>query len=1167
MDTLKNITTKLSENEKQTIETIQKLKNCTIDEENINEENTVNSFIKFSRWLKGDYNKANHNISDRLSNIKETLKHHKQTFKSSLDDLENKNNNLLNNLQKDKKQSETNLTNEQKKSVDNINMAKKSAQNKKNENISLRLGEANKKYKIDSDKIVSFDFIRNTFLLGSSKRKAELQNNLEAVREYFEIKKEEELVCSKETSSLVKKLEELKKQVKVDIDTSNKKYDKKIEAQNLKAADELSEQHKLFDNEIKEIDSLRNKAKEVENSNIEILSDLYEQNFKDDVKIKLERFSLVDFDSRAYKLFDNFKTKIQKLKEDEKKGNKNTTIDTKEIDKLRKNHHDKYIKIGNFKYNINSNYSSTKAYLPLIHANNIIFRYESEAGKEKLSKLLTSIVYREILSLMDGKIKLTIVDPIGMGDNCSSLLGLDNSFYDSVYTDDRSIEEELVKLTKFISLVNTKYLKNEYESISKYNIGVGDVEEPYQILIAYDILDSFKNESLKKVKSIIQNSTRTGIQTLLIQKTNVEHENEYQQKDNDKILKEIADMSIVISERNGDFVIDMPLNNNDKDFQLYSDARLVIDDSNLLDEVLNKNISQYLNYKLGSVGDTKVSYIEKIQDLLDSKSFWNKSASESIEANIGKSGREDQLLEINNKIEAHALLIGRSGSGKSNLLHMIITDLALNYSPDELRLYLIDMKGGIEFIRYVDNSLPHVDVTSITSDREMAHSVLQGLELELQKREELFSSNSVQNIAEYNKKNPQNIVPRVLLVLDEFQELFSKEDSIKRSAVEIFDRLSKKGRSFGINMILASQSLGGDTLPSTTIAQLAVRIVLQCSEDDSMKALSTNNVDAKLLSRPGEGIYNAKNGQTSGNERFQTYFMEDDEDEEILGAISEYAKTKSLDIKTRVFREDVRPSFEEYSQKVKVDKHSLILPIGQPYSLEDMVSIELKKEAGSNILISGIHDRLALNLFVSIFSTLALETTRKKKFYFFDTTAQNHPDYGLMRKYIDILEENSMDIVIMDKKSVVQELESIISEITEAESGKELEEEKYLFFFGLNKARSFKKPDYNLSNEAMLLSKVLADGGEHGVHTVIYADNPKGLENIFDNNTVKNDLETVIALQMSVDDSRRLIGTDSAGSLGKENAILFVENMNLVKKFRPLQLPNEKRLSKHLDQI
>jgi len=1166
MNTLNNISKKLSENEEQILQAIQTLENFLVDENNTDENITVNSFVKFSHWLKNDYSQGEYDSIARLMNVKEILQHRAQSFSSFIQDLENNNKNIIQNLQNEIKQKEINSKQNSEKINKKIDTEYQVSKAEKEKNTIEKLKKANEKYKIFSNKIIGFSLIRNTFLLGSVKRNLELKNNIDAIEEYFQIKIDEEKVFEKKVSSLDEERETSILEIQKYLEEHNKKYDKEINEQKLQISTELSEEYSSFEKETKEIELLQHQSVEKQDILNRKILNLYEENFKDSKSIKQEKYNLVDFDAKAYSLFDGFKTKIQELKEDEKNGNKNGIINTTDIDKLRKNHHDQYINIGKFKYSLDVEHTLIKAYLPLLNANNIIFRYETEEGKEKLSRLLSSIVYREILGLMDGKVKLTIVDPVGMGDNCSSLLGLDSKFYDAVYTDERSVEEELVKLTKFISLVNTKYLKNEYDSISEYNIGVGDVEEPYQILIAYEILDSFKNESLKKVKSIIQNSIRTGIQSLLIQKINVEHENEYQQKDTDKILNEISKMSIVISEQDGAYSVKMP-GNTDNEFKSYVEATLKIDEADLLNEKLNRDISEYLNYKLKSVGDTKVSYIEKIQDLLDSKNFWNKSASDRIEANIGKSGRENQLLEINNKIEAHALLIGRSGSGKSNLLHMIITDLALNYSPDELRLYLIDMKGGIEFIRYVDNALPHVDVTSITSDREMAHSVLQGLELKLQKREELFSSNSVQNIAEYNKKNPQNIVPRVVLVLDEFQELFSKEDTIKRSAVEIFDRLAKKGRSFGINMILASQSLGGDTLPSTTIAQLAIRMVLQCSEDDSMKALSTNNVDAKLLTRPGEGIYNAKNGQISGNERFQTYFMEDDEDEIILGAISKYAKEKKLDIKTRVFREDVRPSYEEYSQKVRVDQHSLVLPIGQPYSLESMVSIELKNELGSNILISGIHDKLALNLFISIFSTLALETTRKKKFYFFDTTAQNHPDFGLMQKYIDILEETSIEIVKLDKKSVGEELESISNEITQFQDGKEPEEEKYLFFFGLNKARSFKKPDYNLSTEAMLLSKILADGGEYGVHSIIYVDNPKGLDNIFDNNTIKNDLETVIALQMSTDDSRKLIGTDNAGSLGRENAILFIENMNLVTKFRPLQLPNEKRLVKYLDQI
>ena len=1162
-DTIKS---KLSQNEIQVEATFQNLTTILEDTNQTNKQE-VYTYISFAKWLHYDYNSMKQVITDNIDDINQLLQKYTDNMESDLQNFTQKHQISMQTLQDEKSKNLKELFTRLEEQTKLISKQKEEAKEKRDNDLEAKMQQAYKTYQIESSKIIGFHPIYNLFFLGSYKRNKEAQCNLDSTYKYFQIKTDtfNEFLQKIETLELTQKEEKATtKELKEKI---NKEYDKNSLAKNEKFEKEFLESKTLYDESLQKYqDTIQKTEKKLKIDNDSII-DFYKEHFHKDSKIKSDLFSLQSFENDIYKLFDGFEERVLQLQAEQKRGDKNKKLETKEIDKLRSNFHDTFINIGDFEYNIDNILSSTKAFIPLIHSNNVIFKYKTEAGKKKLSQLITSIVYRELLTLLDGKSKLTIIDPIGMGDSCSSLLGLDHKFYTAVYTDDRSIEEELVKLTKFISLVNTKYLKNNYKNIRQYNIGVGSVEEPYQILIAYDILDSFKNDSLKKLKAIMQNSTRTGIQTLLLQESDVEHENEYQAQEQTKLLNEISNMSIIIQETDNNFTITLPEHNQERDLNLYTSSILKLEEKNFLNDTLNKNIAHYLNYKIANIGDTKVSYIQKVQELLDNKEFWKKSASESIEANIGKAGREDQLFEINNKIEAHALLIGRSGSGKSNLLHMIITDLALNYSPEELRFYLIDMKGGIEFIRYVDHKLPHVDVTSITSDREMAHSVLQGLEIELQKREELFSANSVQNIAEYNKKKTQESVARLVLVLDEFQELFSKEDAIKRSAIEIFDRLAKKGRSFGINMILASQSLGGETLPSTTIAQLAVRIVLQCSEDDSMKVLSSNNLDAKLLSRPGEGIYNAKNGQTSGNQRFQTYFMEDNEDEKILAALSNYAAKAKLETTTRIFREDIRPSFEEFVPKTTLTQHNMILPIGQPYSLEDMISIDLKREMGANVLISGIQERLALNLFISLFSTLALQKDRAKKFYFFDTTAQNHPDYGLMQSYIEILEDNDFDVVIINKKSIEDDLQKIVQEIETAQEIQSNERDIYLFFFGLNKARNFKKADYSLSNEAALLSKILADGGEHGIHSFIYADNPKGLDNIFDNNTLKNDFESIIALQMSVDDSRRFIGTDNAGSLGKENAILFVENMNLIKKFRPLQLPNIKRLAKQLDTI
>src|SRR6185295_18599814 len=113
-------------------------------------------------------------------------------------------------------------------------------------------------------------------------------------------------------------------------------------------------------------------------------------------------------------------------------------------------------------------------------------------------------------------------------------------------------------------------------------------------------------------------------------------------------------------------------------------------------------------------------------------------------------------------------------------------------------------------------------------------------------------------------------MPRSLLIIDEFQEFFTEEDRVSQAAALLLDRLVRQGRAFGIHVVLGSQTLGGAyTLARSTIDQMAVRIALQCSEADGRLILGDDNPAARMLSRPGEAIYNDANGLVEGNSLFQ----------------------------------------------------------------------------------------------------------------------------------------------------------------------------------------------------------------------------------------------------------------------------------------------------------
>ena len=190
---------------------------------------------------------------------------------------------------------------------------------------------------------------------------------------------------------------------------------------------------------------------------------------------------------------------------------------------------------------------------------------------------------------------------------------------------------------------------------------------------------------------------------------------------------------------------------------------------------------------------------------LSDASWWKGTTAKSIRVPLGPTGaRKLQYLVLGEGMGHHALIVGRPGSGKSNLMHVIITTLALTYSPDEIRLYLIDFKQGVEFKVYADCKLPHAGAIAVESEREFAFSVIKRLDKEfkltagsfLMKLGQLFSKISLHIVR--RKEGKDKKLPRILLLVDEFQEFFTQDDDIARQTTLILDRLVRQGRAFGI---------------------------------------------------------------------------------------------------------------------------------------------------------------------------------------------------------------------------------------------------------------------------------------------------------------------------------------------------------------------------------
>src|SRR5262249_10209628 len=180
--------------------------------------------------------------------------------------------------------------------------------------------------------------------------------------------------------------------------------------------------------------------------------------------------------------------------------------------------------------------------------------------------------------------------------------------------------------------------------------------------------------------------------------------------------------------------------------------------------------------------------------------------SKGVDIPLGRAGATKlQHLRLGKGTSQHALTSGKTGSGKSTMLHALITNGALRYSPNELELYLIDFKKGVEFKGYAAMELPHARVIAVESEREFGLSVLQRLDVELKERGEIYRQVGVQDLAGFREARPDAIMPRVLLIIDEFQEFFVEDDKIAQEVSLLLDRMVRQGRDFGMHLLLCFQ--------------------------------------------------------------------------------------------------------------------------------------------------------------------------------------------------------------------------------------------------------------------------------------------------------------------------------------------------------------------------
>lgn len=796
----------------------------------------------------------------------------------------------------------------------------------------------------------------------------------------------------------------------------------------------------------------------------------------------------------------------------------------------------------------------------LIHAD--------RAGREEGLNTLRMVMARLLTTLPAGRVRFTIIDPVGLGQNFAGFMHLadhDEALVGSrIWTESEHIEQRLSDLTEHMETVIQKYLRNEFETIDEYNAQAGELAEPYRFLVIADFPVGFEGDSFRRLASIASSGARCGVYTLILRDLRTPlpggvHIDELEQHS----------INLVRDPESGRFIW------RDEVFERFPLGLDAPPDESALTEMLDV-VGRHAK-------DSKRVEVPFSSIAPGDGELWSMSSRDELRVPMGRMGAtRQQFLKLGRGVAQHALIAGKTGSGKSTLLHAIITNVALWYSPDEVELYLVDFKKGVEFKTYASHELPHARAIAVESDREFGLSVLQRIDAELSRRGELFRRAGVQDIGSYRRENPDAVMPRTLLIIDEFQEFFSEDDKLAQDAAILLDRLVRQGRAFGIHLLLGSQTISGSSgLSRSTIGQMAVRIALQMSEADSQLILGDSNSAARLLSRPGEAIYNDVGGLVEGNSPFQIAWLPDEERDVYLDRVQAETRQRGVEKPVPVVFEGNQPAEVRKNDLLReaLAQHQALTTdppaprawLGEPVAIKEPTALIFRRQSGTNALIVGQADEQAMALICSTLISLSAQHTKQgARFYVFDGTPADSSLAGTIERVSKVIPQPVRLVEYRETAEVIDELAKEVAARQErdAAGGEPQAADNaaiYVLLYGLQRYRALRKSEesFSFSMEEgdkppapdKQFADILREGPHLGVHVVCWCDTPASVERTLDRSTMR-EFDNRILFQMSASDSSNLIDSPAANKLGFYRALAFSEEQGVMEKFRPYALPD-----------
>ena len=709
---------------------------------------------------------------------------------------------------------------------------------------------------------------------------------------------------------------------------------------------------------------------------------------------------------------------------------------------------------------------------------NFVINYSNKTV-EKAQACLNQLIVNILLSLPGRSFNLHFVDLAFSAQASFLTRNLDEKLYGKLISspnDWNQLKDELrAKMAKSLE---------EYGDVAKYNESKNKVVVPYDVVVVTDYQKCL-NE-MRDIDALFENGNKGGIYFVLM--NNLDFKND---RDIDSLLA-LTDFYQVLDAEN---------------FGKYTKDAVICCTPILDNSILAKACFNYINE---GAELTQVAAVSVDHDKILSGGFT--PIDKAMVIPVGSSENGDLVdFTLDTVSHIHCFIIGQSGTGKSVFLHDVIIGAMAKYSPEELELYLMDFKiGGVEFNRYKNEK--HVKALLVdNSDIQITLEILRDISNKMRERGKLLRASGVSNIVEYNQVNPDKKMPRIVFIADECHVMFptmnSKEAKLYREISEILQKIAKEGRSQGVHLVLATQTIAQADISSEILNNISDFYLLKCSPGDSER-LVRGSVDTTSQLKTGQVLHH----DIDNDVVFKSTYLPTPQALEVIKKIND--KTKNYQNEQFYF---VGSQIFEIDNEVKSlldQKGKAAIAFGRSIDTKmEPVIIPLRNEYADNVMLFGINDEEQVSR-TTMASIKSLKISNKAmKIKVINCLPD---DQRKTRKMLDDLAGKG-EIELLNPGTCGAELQSIATSIKDRTA-----EPMVLYILGQERFRELRmdmeitteKPasaaddfgfdssmfsgggdsgDASFNSYQKVIEYILKNGAEVGVHVVLQIDKPKQL--------------------------------------------------------------------------